>query len=172
MGEIRDREFFTCCSEVLARKLLGKIICHRVVEKGEAFVIKLRIMATEAYTKCDPFTDANRSKKKNSQFLEGGHLYFCYGGEGYNRMDIVADKEGIPESVLIAVTDMYDGPQLTLWALDADKRKFDGADLVKCKEIWLEDDGAVVEMARIEKRRNIKNEALLRFSVERIRFNM
>ena len=109
---ITDRSFFLKSSEELAQALIGKILCHEVGEGDEKFVIKVRIKATEAYRSTDKCLDENRSKKPTSQSLSGGHLHYHNAAEGRKRIDIVAGKEGIPESVLIAETDLYDGKNI------------------------------------------------------------
>ena len=141
--EIRDRDFFEQDALTLAHDLLGKIICHRKFygpEKKDEFINRGRIVATEAYLADESVNDANRSKKPTTQFLSGGHLHFH---KGYERIDIVANKEGIPESVLIREIDPHNGPSLSVWALDLDSTA-DGVDLVTSNEIWLEDDAATV----------------------------
>ena len=170
MGEIRNREFFTCDAAELAKNLVGKVLCHKVGKGKDAFVIKVRILTTEAYLEKESFTDANRVKESNSQELAGGHIHFHNAAEGRRRMDIVANEAGITQSVLIAECDMYDGPQKTLWALDADDKKYDGLDLVTSDEIWLEDDGVIVELKEATQRKNIADASLLRFSARSFTF--
>lgn len=164
--KITDRKFFTCSAEELAPKLLGKIICHRV-GKGtpNEFVIKTRIKVTEAYLSDDVVLDDNRSKKATSQNKMGGCLYYNYKKpDGRKRMDIVAGVEGISESVLIAETDLYEGPQTTLWALDISNPEIDGLDMLSTDSpIWIEDDGTVVIDIKTEPRKNVPDPRPLRF---------
>lgn len=79
---ITEHDFFTCEAEEVARKLVGKIICHEDFDGKEKFVIKALITATEAYRKDDSCLDDNRTQKTTSQSLAGGHLHFHNAGEG------------------------------------------------------------------------------------------
>lgn len=152
----------------MAKKLIGKILCHQDTDK---FVIKARITATEAYLEDDSCLDDNRAKKATSQKLSGGHIHFHNAAEGRRRIDIVANVEGISESVLIAGVDMYDGPSLALWALDIDSPKFDGLDLLNPdSEIWIEDDGTMVEFNPPMQRKNISDTTPLRFTAKEFKF--
>lgn len=73
---ITEREFFTKSAEVVAQRLIGKILCHKTVdEKGKPFIIKCRISVTEAYREIDSFTDNNRETSPTAQILSGGHNY-------------------------------------------------------------------------------------------------
>ena len=115
--------------------------------------------------------DDNRTQKTTSQNLAGGHLHFHNAGDGRRRIDIVANKEGIPESVLIAGVDMYDGPSKTLWILDIDDPKYDGLDLLNPEsKIWIEDDGTIAELNTATQRRNISDTTPLRFTAKMFRF--
>lgn len=170
--KITDRDFFMCAADELAKKLIGKVLCHQIGKGDDKFVIKTRITATEAYLKDDSCLDANRTKNSTSQSLAGGHLHFHNAAEGRRRIDIVANDEDVTESVLIAGIDMYDGPQKTLWALDIDDSKYDGLDLTNpASEIWLEDDGTTVEVNPPTQRKNIPDTTPLRFTAKRFTFN-
>ena len=172
-NKIRDIKFFTQDAETLAKALLGKVLCHRTFDKNnEPFIIRGRIMETEAYRACDAATDANRTKTKNSQYLSGGHLYFHKGRE---RIDIVANQENIPESVLIRAIDSYGShPSYVVWAMDFTS-KDDGKDLLEKDDgtdcIWLEDDGCEIELNEPAKRVEIEDEAKLNFSIKALSFN-
>lgn len=168
---IVERDFFTCDAVELAKKLIGKIICHEDSSGKEKFVIKARITATEAYRKDDSCLDDNRTKKMTSQRLAGGHLHFHNAVEGRRRIDIVANEAGVSESVLIAGVDMYDGPSKTLWILDIDDPEYDGIDLLNPKsKIWIEDDGTIAELNIATQRKNISDKAPLRFTVKMFKF--
>lgn len=166
---IRNRDFFTKPAEDLAKDLLGKILCRRM---GKDFVMKSRIKVTEAYRNDEDCTDANRDKAPNSQLLSGGHLHYFYKTcDGRRRIDIVAGSEGVAESVLIRETDLYDGPQKVVWALDI-KMYMDGIDLLsKDSEVWIEDDGTVAILDEPKPRINISEKSTskdspLRFSAK------
>ena len=143
--EIRDPAFFTQPAVELAQALLGKVICHKVHDNPEKpdeyFIIKGRIIMTEAYPFDDPANDSVRYSIETSQNLAGGHLYVCHdGGENYWRFDIVSNQVGVSESVLVRGIDPYgSAPNNSLWAMDFDDTH-DGIDLITSKDIWLEDD--------------------------------
>lgn len=168
---ITEREFFTCEAVELAKKLIGKIICHEDSNGKEKFAIKARITATEAYRKDDSCLDDNRTQKTTSQSLVGGHLHFHNAGNGRRRIDIVANEVGVSESVLIAGVDMYDGPSKTLWILDIDDPQYDGLDLLSPdSKIWVEDDGTIAELNAATQRKNIPDTTPLRFTAKGFKF--
>ena len=171
--KIQNRDFFTCEAPELAKKLIGKLICHKVGSKQEKneFIIRTRITETEAYLKDDSCLDYNRQKKETCQILIGGHIHLPQKVEGRRRMDIVANIKEIPESVLIAKTDGYDGPQKTLWALDINDHHLDGLDLTnKDSEVWIEDDGTIAELKEPTTRTNVHDSRLLCFSAKTFKF--
>lgn len=173
MSRITDREFFRQEPEKLAKDLIGKVICHKIIDKdGKPFIIRERIKTTEAYTEKDESIDNNRSRTPTSQVLDGGHLHHVsYGSNSTRgRMDIVASIEGVAASVLIAELDTYDGPQKSVWAMYIDDKDYDGVDLVSSKELWIEDDGTTAVLKKPEKRKGIEDDKLLRFSAESFKF--
>lgn len=174
MGKrITDRNFFTRPAEELAKDLIGKLICHKCRDERGEFTIRARIKTTEAYQVTDDVTDANRYGK-NSQLLDGGHLYFCNDWP-QERFDIVAGHSGEAESVLIRDLDAYEkGPNNASWAMDISIED-DGADLLdENGMIWLEDDGTVAELKAPAKRKGIEKskyaDALLQFSAKSFTF--
>lgn len=166
----KDYKKFEIPAEELAPWLIGKILCHK---DKDGFTIRCRIKVTEAYRKIDDVTDANRQSKPTAQFLSGGHIHFYnQKGEGRQRIDIVANIEGIAESVLICAVDPYDeGPQRTVWALDADEDS-DGVYLLdeENSSYWLEDDNAIVTLNEPVPRKNVEDKTPLRFSAKSIEY--
>ena len=164
-----DRHFFEVPAEELAPWLIGKVFCHRVYdEKGRKFVIRGRIRETEAYRECDPTTDANRGAGGKAQLLSGGHLHYHSGARA--RLDIVAGKEGSVSSVLIRAIDPYfstsgEGqPTNAVLAMGLDEvQRLDGLDLLDNEDIWLEDDGTVIELGEPQTRVGIPGDDRLRF---------
>lgn len=169
----KDSKKFEVPAEELAPWLIGKLLCHEDGEGANKFTIKCRIKVTEAYRKIDDATDANRQSKPTAQLLSGGHIYFYnQKGEGRQRLDIVANREGVAESVLICAVDPYDeGPQRTVWAIDADENSNGVYLLDKGTSYWLEDDGAIVSLNAPVPRKNIEDKTPLRFSAKSIEFN-
>ena len=172
---ITDPAFFTQPAEELAKALLGKVICHK---DNDDFIIKGRILITEAYPYDDDATDASLSDSQNSQYLSGGHIYFCNKrSENYWRFDIVSNKQGVPESVLIRGIDPYgSAPNNALFALGLDKDA-DGVNLLESTDIWLEDDGVKVTQNPPKPRVNLSKRLSstcrakpLNFSVQSLEF--
>ena len=166
MRKITKREFFTCSADVLAKKLLGKIFCRKM---EDGFIMKGRIMVTEAYLKDEPECDATRSgkNKNNTQLKNGGciHIGFSHGAP---RVDVVANVEGIGEGVLIRKIDLYE--EKISYVTDAFniKKEDDGADLIESDDFWIEEDDIIIIMNEPQKRVGIKDPALLKFSVKSI----
>ena len=167
MKKIIERSFFTRSAEELAKNLLGKVFCHKM---NDGFVIKGRIMVTEAYPKDDPVCDANRAGKntKNTQLNLGGSIHIGY-SYGYPRVDVVANDEGIGEGVLIRKIDPYDDQiSATIDALYINKED-DGADLLESDDFWIEEDNVRIIMNEPKPRVGVKNDtSLLNFSVKSI----
>ncbi len=87
---------------IVARKLLGKFLFTNIKERGltggiitevEAY-LGVKDMASHAY-------NGHRSNRNESLYKEGGiaYVHLCYGI--HNMLNIVTNKEGIPEGVLI-----------------------------------------------------------------------
>lgn len=95
-----NKEFFLQDAESVAKKLLGQIICRKLVN-GQ--ILKGKIVETEAYTQDEPSCHAYCGKTKRSQtlFEEGGtfYVYFTYGM--YYCANIVTDKKDFGSAVLI-----------------------------------------------------------------------
>jgi len=161
-----DRALFQKPADELAKWLLGKIIC-RYFKEGD-FVIKGRIVETEAYLEKDPDCDAKRLTTKISQLEDGGTLYVCMRNRWLS-WDIVANTTGVGEGVLIKRIDCYIPTSHPMYAMDIDE-KFDGVDLLNSKEIWLEDDGVKVKSIK-KPRINTKTDAPLRFIATGLTFS-
>ncbi len=165
-----DREFFRQDAEKLAPSLVGKLLVRRFPDGS---IKKLRITETEAYTGVDDTAcHAHKGKTPRSEILwhDGGtiYVYLCYGM--HNLMNIVSGKEGEAQAVLIRCCEGAEGPGRLTKALGID-RSCNGLDILRCDDLWLEDDGRSVNITldtRVgiayadEKDRN----ALLRYKME------
>ena len=140
-----DREFFRQDALTLAPALLGKMLVRRMPDGSE---MRLRITETEAYCGIeDTACHAHKGKTGRSEILwrDGGtiYVYLCYGM--HNLMNIVSGREGEPQAVLIRCCEGYEGPGKLTKALCID-RSFNGADILTCDGLHLEDDGIEVNI--------------------------
>ena len=140
-----DREFFRQDAEKLAPLLVGKLLVKR---QPDGSIKKLRITETEAYLGIeDTACHAHKGKTPRSEILwrDGGtvYVYLCYGM--HNLMNIVSGLEGDPQAVLIRCCEGAEGPGRLTKALGID-RSHNGADILDCPDLWLEDDGKEVDI--------------------------
>lgn len=140
-----DREFFRQDAEKLAPSLVGKLLVKR---QPDGSIKKLRITETEAYLGVeDTACHAHKGKTPRSEILwrDGGtvYVYLCYGM--HNLMNIVSGLEGDPQAVLIRCCEGAEGPGRLTKALGID-RSHNGADILNCPDLWLEDDGKEVDI--------------------------
>lgn len=140
-----DREFFRQDAEKLAPSLVGKLLVKR---QPDGSIKKLRITETEAYLGVeDTACHAHKGKTPRSEILwrDGGtvYVYLCYGM--HNLMNIVSGLEGDPQAVLIRCCEGAEGPGRLTKALGID-RSHNGADILNCPDLWLEDDGKKVDI--------------------------
>ena len=164
-----DREFFRQDALTLAPALLGKMLVRRMPDGSE-----MRLRITETEDSCgaeDKACHAQKGKTGRSEILwrDGGtiYVYLCYGM--HNLMNIVSGREGEPQAVLIRCCEGYEGPGKLTKALCID-RSFNGADILACDGLRLEDDGTKVNIT-LDKRVGIAyadeddREALWRFKL-------
>lgn len=140
-----DREFFRQDAEKLAPLLVGKLLVKR---QPDGSIKKLRITETEAYLGVeDTACHAHKGKTPRSEILwrDGGtvYVYLCYGM--HNLMNIVSGLEGDPQAVLIRCCEGAEGPGRLTKELGID-RSHNGADILNCPDLWLEDDGKLVDI--------------------------
>lgn len=167
-----SREFFRQDATELAPQLIGKIIAHRLPDGS---IVRMRISETEAYCGVeDTACHAHKGKTKRTEILwrDGGtiYVYLCYGMHWL--MNIVSGSEDDPQAVLIRCCVNADGPAKLTKALKIDG-SFNGRDILDCEELWLEDDGAEVNIT-LDARVGIgyaderDREALLRYKLNGI----
>ncbi|HEY8395229.1 MAG TPA: DNA-3-methyladenine glycosylase [Bacilli bacterium] len=158
MNSRLGRDFFLKDAPQLAFDLLGKVIYRK---KGEEY-LRWRIVESEAYggviDKAAHSYGGRRTKRTEAMYLAGGHLYvyFIYGM--YYMLNIVANREEIPEAVLIRALEPLDipldasGPGKLCKALGIDMSCY-GLDLCTSREMFLVDDGyfpeKIVQTTRI-----------------------
>ena len=162
-----DRNFYLRPTLEVAKDLLGKVF---VINGKRAIITE-----TEAYI--GPIDKAchaygyKRTKKTESMFLTGGHLYVYMIYGLHYCMNIVTEEENEPCAVLIRGIEGASGPGRVCKALNITK-EHDGADLIS-DEIYIEE-GILVrnEEISIGKRINIdyaqeSKDNMWRFSIKK-----
>lgn len=155
------RRFFRCAPEILARKLLGRVVVR--VIGGQA--IAGRIVETEAYLGVPDLAAhscrGRHTRRNHSMYLDGGHayVYFTYGM--HYCFNIVAESVDRPTACLIRAleplegldrmkkhrsgkiparrlrdTDLCSGPAKLCQALAIDG-ELDSEDLVVSPHLWI-----------------------------------
>lgn len=140
------RQFYTRPTLTVARELLGKYLVRKIGSKE----LIGKIVETEAYIgPKDKASHAYRGRitpRNKTEYLEGGHvyIYLCYGIHW--QFNIITQKLGKPECVLIRALEplgekakfkkVASGPGKLCHWMRLDK-SFDGEDLTKSKRIWL-----------------------------------
>lgn len=95
-----NQSFFEKDTLIVAKELIGKILTY----KSEKGTIKGIINETEAYTEedeaCHTF-GGKKTKRNQTMFCKGGHLYIYFTYGMYHCSNIVTEKEGRGCAVLI-----------------------------------------------------------------------
>ncbi|MBS0611617.1 MAG: DNA-3-methyladenine glycosylase [Proteobacteria bacterium] len=179
---LRRREF-PSDTVTLARYLLGKLIVRRI---GRSTALA-RIVETESYVQGDAACHAFRgpTQRNRSLYLRPGHayVYLCYGSCWL--LNVSSEAAGTGSGVLLRAAeplrglslmqarrehlrprDLCKGPGRLTQALRVDRR-FDGIDLLSGRELWLAQDGVVVDDIGVSTRIGINRavELPLRFYV-------
>lgn len=134
-----DRAFYRQSAPDLAPQLLGKLLCRRIGRR----VVRQRITETEAYYGEDDsacHASRGRTPRTSIMYADGGHayVYLCYGM--HEMFNIVSGREGFPEAVLVRGVEGHAGPGRLTRALHI-TRALNRVDLVRSRQLWLEDDG-------------------------------
>lgn len=146
MSEARlKREFYIRDVLDVAPDLIGK---NLVILDSEGTYRKYLINEVEAYRgEEDLACHAAKGRTARTEVLyhEGGRLYvyFIYGM--YWMLNIVTEKENVPQAVLIRGVGKFNGPGKLTRALGID-RSFYGEDLTTSDKIWLEDSGEKLQI--------------------------
>ncbi len=105
-----QREFY-CGDDVLAisKALLGKVLCSRIDGELTAGIIT----ETEAYAalndRANHAYNGKKTERNAMMYHEGGvaYIYLCYGI--HQLFNVVTNKEGVPDAVLIRAIEPYLG---------------------------------------------------------------
>mgnify|MGYP005855618305 FL=1 len=138
MRERLSRRFYLKPTLEVAQNLLGKYIIRKIGKKE----ISGKIIETEAYIgpkdKASHAYNWKITSRNWVEYLEGGYIYIYLVYGMYWQLNIVTQKAGKPECVLIRGLDEVKGPGKVCQFLKLDI-KFDGEDLTESKRFWLED---------------------------------
>lgn len=91
----------------VAKQLLGKVLCTKI----NGSVLSGKIVETEAYSykekACHAY-NSRHTKRTEVLFMEGGtaYVYLCYGI--HNLFNVVTNREGVAEAVLIRALEPID----------------------------------------------------------------
>ncbi len=100
MAQVIKREFYKAKTLIVARNMLGMILCRRI---SDGKILRGKIVETEAYTQEEPSCHAYRgiTKRSATMFKKAGlaYVYFTYGM--YHCLNIITEKEGFGSGVLI-----------------------------------------------------------------------
>lgn len=140
-----DRDFFRRGVLEVAPELVGMTLVRTFADGS---VKRLRITETEAYAGAEDsacYAHKGRTKRSEMLYRDGGTMFvhLCYGM--YWMLNIVTGPVGEPQGVLIRGAEGYDGPGKLTKALDIGK-SFDGADVLRCPGLRLEDGGSMVDI--------------------------
>lgn len=162
MSSLLRPAFFKGSTEILAKKLLGKILCVRTPQNK---ILRGRIVETEAYVgvgdkACHAYGDL-RTKRTEALYQKFGtsYVYLIYGM--YYCFNVVTCEKDNPQAVLIRALAPVDetanedlaaqGPGKLCRALRINKSHDQKNLLDRRSGIWLEDDGYRVLKSQIDK---------------------
>jgi len=137
-----ESAFFDRDVLAVASELVGKLLVRKF---DDGSVIKLRIKETEAYRgEEDKACHASKGKTPRTEVMYSHpgsiYIYLIYGM--YWMLNIVTEKENIPQAVLLRAAGEYDGPGKLTKALKITK-EFNNFNISNCPQIWIEDDGYI-----------------------------
>jgi len=135
-----NKEFFERKAEIVAKDLLGKIICRKIKKK----ILKAKIVETEAYyDEKDPASRACKNGDLRETMKSEAGTILVYGVHNNWLINFVTGKKGKAEAVLLRALEPLNfktktnGPGLLTKALLIDK-KFHKKDITNNKELWIE----------------------------------
>lgn len=135
-----SRDFFDRDVLDVASELVGKILVRKFPDGTE---LRLRIVETEAYRGEDDkacHAHKGRTPRTETMYMQAGtiYVYLIYGM--YWMLNIVTEKENIPQAILIRCLDGYNGPGKLTKVLKIDK-KFNKEDICNNEYLYVIDDG-------------------------------
>src|SRR6056297_4099562 len=101
----RDRDYFQRATKEIGKSLLGDYLVVNSKEK-----IKAKIVETEIYIgpedQASHTRNANKTKRNRIVWKPGGHVYVYLTYGIHWMLNIVTEKENVPECVLIRAVDV------------------------------------------------------------------
>lgn len=176
------RKFFDRNTLVVAKELLGKYLCRRI--NGKIIKARITETEAYCGTR-DLACHASKGLTPRTKVMFGppGHayVYMIYGM--YHCLNFVTEEEGSPSAVLIRgaeicskyyvlsikgkngnkkpiihntnpIIQRLNGPGILCRELKIDQ-KLNNTDLVKSKELWIEDGGDLIKQSQIKKEKRI-----------------
>ena len=148
-GSSLPEDFFDRPTLVVARDLLGKLLCREV--KGETR--RLRIAEVEAYDgPLDKACHAHRGKTPRNEVMFGPagrwYVYLCYGMHWM--LNVVTGPVDFPAAVLLRGSLEVKGPGRLTKALAID-RELDRSPVGRSSGLWIEDDDCEAPEAEVER---------------------
>lgn len=138
-------DFFNRDCLVVAPELVGKILVRRLEDNTE---IRIRITETEAYRGAEDkacHVSKGVTPRNKILFDKAGtiYVYLCYGM--HSLMNVITEKEGTAQGVLIRCGEKFNGPAKLTKALGVNK-SFNNQSFVDNDTLWIEDDGYKAEI--------------------------
>ncbi len=136
-----NKNFFSRSADIVARELLGKILCRKINNK----ILRAKIVETESYFGSeDPASRAvQNGDLRQTMLMEAGTI-LVYGVHNNWLINFVTSDKGKAEAVLLRALEPLNfnentkGPGLLTKALKINK-KFHKKNIFENKEIWIEE---------------------------------
>ena len=141
------RGFFTRDVLDVAPSLPGKMLC---VKGSDGLICRHMITEVEAYRGEDDeacHVSRGRTPRNRIMYERGGHIYMYLVYGLHWMLNIVTGEEEVPQAVLIRGISGFDGPGKLTRNLKIDGSYY-GLDITVSGNIWLEDHGLEVDLAR------------------------
>lgn len=129
-------DFFQQDVLIVAPALIGKsLILNTSINKKTFIIEEVEAYRGEEDLACH--ASKGRTKRTEIMYHAGGHIYMYLIYGMYWMLNIVTEKENIPQALLIRGISGYDGPGKLTNALNIDK-SFYGENLEISNRIWIE----------------------------------
>jgi DNA-3-methyladenine glycosylase len=149
MARVLKQAFFRRDTPVVARDLLGKILCRRL---PSGRIIRARICETEAY---DGFEDrashAHKGPTTRNIVMFGppgrAYIYLCYGVHWM--LNFTTREKAYPAAVLVRAVEAVSGPGRTTKFFQINSQQNEQV-LSRLNGLWVECDGSLIPEVEIK----------------------